>query len=125
MYACLEGGRRLPPAAKGGHREREYCSSRCRQRAYRKQKRQTQVIQQLIEGEYLFPSDRRVTRDQWRFEREGLVQRYKLLEAERNTAQAELKFLQSQMALLEDDLHLKRYLLAEKEAEIVRLQTWL
>jgi hypothetical protein len=113
MYACLECEKRLPPRAKGGHREREYCSSRCRQRAYRKQKKQSQEIEHLIKGVYALP-DPQATRDRWRFERAGLLQQYKLLEAQCNVAQAEIRVLENKNTMLQD-------LLADKEAEMVRL----
>jgi hypothetical protein len=96
MYACLECGERLPPRAKGGHREREYCSDKCRQRAYRKQQKQEQEIERLIQGAYRLPDpDPRVTRDRWRMERASLLQRCQLLEAERNVAQSEIKILEA------------------------------
>jgi len=122
MYACVECGKQLPPRAKGGHREREYCSDRCRQRAYRKQKKESLQIEQLINGSYAIPtSDPHVTRDHWRFERGGLLQRCKLLEAERNVAQAEAKFLQHRNDSLEDSLRGMQVLLESKEEEIIRL----
>lgn len=123
MYACLECEKRLPPRAKGGHREREYCSSQCRQRAYRKHKKQEQEIEHLIKGVYVLPtSDPQVTRgDRWRFERAGLLQQYKLLEAQCNVAQAEIRVLENKNTMLQEDAHALHTLLADKEAEIVRL----
>jgi len=122
MYCCVECGVRLPPRAKGGHREREYCSSRCRQRAYRKQKKERLQLEQLIGGSYAIPtSDTHETRDRWRFERAGLLQRCKLLEAERNTAQAEATFLQHRNDSLEENLRGMHVLLESKEEEIIRL----
>jgi hypothetical protein len=122
MYACLQCGKRLPPRAKGGHREREYCSDRCRQRAYRKQTKQRQEIERLIEGvSWLPPPDPQVTRDRWRYERAGLLQRCKLLMAEHATGQAELKLLRSKNVMLEESIENLRSLLADKEAEIIRL----
>lgn len=126
MYACLECGMQLPPRAKGGHREREYCSDRCRQRAYRKQKKQSQEIEQLIKGSYVIPtSDPHVTRDRWRFERAGLLQSYRLIKSERDTAQAEATFLESRNTMLERSLCTTENILADKEAEIVRLNVLL
>jgi hypothetical protein len=126
MYACLECGVRLPTRAEGGHREREYCSSRCRQRAYRKQKKQSQEIERLIQGTHWLPApDPLVTRDRWRFERESLLQRCQLLEAERNAAQSEVKVLGNERTLLEGSLHRLESLLADKEAEIIRLNVLL
>lgn len=122
MYACLECGVRLPPRAKGGHREREYCSDRCRQRAYRKQKKQAQEIERLITGAHRLPTpDPQVTRDYWRFERSSLLQRCKLLESERDVARSEIKVLEGEKRMLEESLHGLEYLLADKDGEIARL----
>lgn len=125
MYACLECGERLPPRAKGGHREREYCSDRCRQRAHRKNQQRAREIERILAGTYLWPIDKKAKHDDWRFEREALLVRCKELEAERNVARAEVNVLIGQKALLEDSLQSSRNQAADLEAEIVRLNVLL
>ncbi|GHO67953.1 hypothetical protein KSC_068450 [Ktedonobacter sp. SOSP1-52] len=122
MYACLDCGVRLPPRAKGGHREREYCSDACRQRASRKRKKQEAEIARLIAGEYFLPtSDPHATRDRWLSERATLLHHCKELEAQRNMAEAEAAYLKSANALLEESMRTLESVLADKEAEITRL----
>ena len=115
MYACLQCGMQLPPRAKGGHREREYCSDRCRQSAYRANKKQIQERERIIQDIYGLPPDPQARRDEWRSKRPRLLQACKLIESERNVAQAEAQ-------VLKDHLQMLQSLLADKEAEIVRLQ---
>ncbi|EFH82195.1 hypothetical protein Krac_2982 [Ktedonobacter racemifer DSM 44963] len=107
------------PRAKGGHREREYCSDKCRQRAHRKRKKQEAEIARLIAGEYFLPaSDPHASRDRWLSERATLLQQCKLLEVQRNAAEAEATYLKGRNAMLEEHL-------ADQEAEIARLNTLL
>jgi hypothetical protein len=116
-------------------REREYCSDRCRQRAYRANKKQTQEIERLVEGIY-GPPDPQARRDEWRFERSRLLQACKVLQSERDLAQAEADLLQNRLAMAEEEIISLRSLveltekvtqdqLADKEAEIVRLNVLL
>jgi hypothetical protein len=126
----------LPARTKGGHREREYCSDRCRKRASRIRQKEDQEFERLTEGMYALLPDQQVRRDEWRFERPRLLQACKLLQLECNVAQAEARLLRSRLEQAEEEILLLRSLLstaehttdeelANAQAEIVRLTTLL
>jgi hypothetical protein len=122
MYACLECGQRLPPRSKGGHRERNYCSTTCRQRAYRTARKQKQESDRLIEGVYALPEkDPLVSRDAWRSERARLLHKINLLELERTSAESEVQMLTTRNKQLEAMTRNLEQLLADSDSEIIRL----
>ncbi len=85
-------------------------------------------MRQLIEevcGQQPFTSDPYTSRDHWRFERTGLLESAKLLKSERDLAESEVTYLRHRNTILEDDVRMLRSILADKDAEIVRLMVLL
>ena len=126
----------LPIRAKGGHREREYCSDRCRKRASRVKQKEAQEFERLTQYVPVFLPDQQARRDEWRFERPRLLQACKILQSERDVAQSEANLLRNQLIRAEEEILLLRSLLntaqnttdkelEDAQAEIVRLTTLL
>lgn len=117
MRECLECGKGIPFRKERGHREREYCSDKCRQRACRARKKPRRSLDQIIAEAHARMWDKveqDFRRETWQDdlkaaqEREEMIYRWWKEESDENDR------LQARIELLE-------YLLAEKDAEITRL----
>ena len=128
MRECLQCGKPLPRTKEKGHREREYCSDVCRQRAWRQRNKWKHDLGRIIQAsnERMWNAiDQHVHREHWQDELEQqekllelqdkrFIQIHKLLEE----SEEENRILQAEIQWLKDQL-------AEKEAEIVRVATLL
>ena len=121
MRECLQCGKPLPRRIEAGHRERQYCSDRCRQRACRARNKEKHNLNRIIHeaSERLWSAvEQQVRRESWQ---DDLERKDKLL----RQAHQELAYLEEQNSLLQQQIVFLENLLADKEAEIVRLNTLL
>jgi len=116
MYYCI-CGQPLPPRAKGGHREREYCSDKCRQRACRqrnKGKHDLDRINREMSERIANAVYQNIHRESWQDElerKESLIA--SLLQ--------DLKYTHNMNEILQIDNDLLREQLADQAEEITRL----
>lgn len=124
MYECLVCGKVLPRKEEKGHREREYCSSACRRRAYRKRNRWRYNLtraRQEARVRMINSIDQDIHRETWQDELERANKRLEQQEEEIAYLQNENDYLQLQLQMRDDWIDALTNQIAEKEAEIVRL----
>jgi hypothetical protein len=113
LKTCRGCHKLLPPRVPRqdrGHREREYCKPACRQRAYRERRKQRQAIDQHPQSVALMG--------------QMLDMQHELLDmvaSQRDQARGELDYQETMERALRLEIALLYDHLAEKEAEIVRL----
>lgn len=135
MRACLQCGKVLPRHQEKGHREREYCSAVCRQRAWRarnQDKHNFDRIMQQAQERFVNAAYQEAHSETWQHElklnemiigalhmqielQEG---RISLLEGDLESAELDKRLLSLEVERLKDQL-------AEAEVEIARLNALL
>jgi hypothetical protein len=120
MRYCI-CGESIPRRKEQGHREREYCSDRCRKRAWRarnKEKHNLERITREWKERFYNAVDQEIHRETWQDElekQESLIHSLLL----------ETKYLREMNNVQELVMQGLKEELAEKEAEIARLNTLL
>lgn len=123
MRECICGKVILRRKEKG-HREREYCSDACRQRACRERNRSKRTIEQIkkrSEELWLEKIEQEFHREIWQDELQLNEQYIKKLEADNQALEVELAFHREVTECERVQNRRLQDLLAEKEAEIARL----
>jgi hypothetical protein len=114
---CLECGKPLPPRKERGHRERDYCSDVCRQRAWRKRSKperdleraRTEALRRMWDA-----TEQHIHHETWQDDLASNEKLIKLLLDEIAELRRHSAILLRCIESLENDV-------ADKEAEIVRL----
>lgn len=117
MLECSQCGKVIPHRREKGHREREYCSDLCRKRAWRTRNKSKHRIDRIVQDaqERMWNKiDQDIHRETWQDDIEKL-------EKERGVMRQENNYLWRCKEQLEQQLQFTQDLLADKEAEIVRL----
>jgi hypothetical protein len=121
MLECLFCGKPLPRTREKGHREREYCSDLCRQRAWRamnKNKHNLDRIMKTASERRWNAIDQEIHRETWQDELETTNKLLKFMLEDLKLKEERIEILEKAIAFLEDRL-------TSKEAEIVRLNVLL
>lgn len=121
-------GQAIPRRSERGHREREYCSDRCRQRAWRARHKDRHKRERIIQAAFergWNAIEQDVHREGWQDERQTLRAEIKRLEIHRDINEFGDDLLKFKADLCQAENAVLKSQLADKEAEIVRLTTLL
>ncbi len=128
MRACSHCGKALVRRQERGHREREYCSDKCRQAAWRAKHKDWHKLKRILDASFerqCNAIEQNVHRESWQ---DDLELRDKLIEWKEKEIEGikwELDAAILHKTLLQEEVKILKDQLADKETEIVRLQTLL
>lgn len=128
MRECECGCGRVIPHRKSGHREREYYSDACRKRAWRRRNKWKHDLQRLwreAEERLAISVEQDVYRESWQDDLKRKDETLDSLRKQLKREHWEADLLEVQNNALQLELELLRERLADREAEIVRLQVLL